>query len=87
MLNFNKMTQKVQEAIEGALKIARSNLNQEVDIEHLTLFIRALDSIVIDIFEKLMSIYRYLSEIESIISAKPQIEGRGIQSVFHPNCY
>jgi ATP-dependent Clp protease ATP-binding subunit ClpB len=86
MLNFNKMTQKVQEAIEGALKIARSNLNQEVDIEHLLLSLLELkDSIVIDIFEKLgVDIQVFKREIESIISAKPQIEGRGIQERLSP---
>ncbi|MFY9402509.1 MAG: ATP-dependent chaperone ClpB [Candidatus Omnitrophota bacterium] len=86
MLNFNKMTQKVQEAIEGALRIARSNLNQEVDVEHLVLSLLELkESIVIDIFEKLgVNIQAFKREIDSLIARKPQVEGKGLQERLSP---
>ena len=83
MLNFNKMTQKVQEAIEGALRIARSNLNQEVDVEHLVLSLLELkESIVIDIFVG-VNIQAFKREIDSLIARAPWKEG--LRSAFRPN--
>jgi ATP-dependent Clp protease ATP-binding subunit ClpB len=77
MLRFDKMTAKVQEALEMAVGIARDNANQEVDVEHLILALLSIeDSVASDMLRKLgVPVSSFREDIEKLISEKPKVQG------------
>lgn len=77
MLRFDKMTTKVQEALETAVGIARDHGNQEVDVEHLLLALLSIDdSVATELLKKLgVSIPTLRHEIEKLVDEKPRVEG------------
>jgi ATP-dependent Clp protease ATP-binding subunit ClpB len=84
MIRFDRMTTKVQEAIEKAVNRVRENSNPEIDVEHLlTALLEQDESVAAAILEKLqVSVPSFKSEIENLISKKPLVSGSSTQETF-----
>lgn len=81
MLPLDKMTAKVQEALQASVDIAKKNHNQEVDVEHLLAALLSLDgSLAVSILQKLgVDIASFVRDLDGLISEKPKVEGSGSQ--------
>ncbi|MCM8776239.1 MAG: ATP-dependent chaperone ClpB [Candidatus Omnitrophica bacterium] len=77
MLKFDRMTQKVQEAFETAVSLARQYAHQEVDLEHLVWVLLSLeDSLAVSVLTKLnVPIASFKNEVEQILQSKPKVTG------------
>lgn len=79
MLRFDRMTQKVQEAVEAAVRLAKDHGQQEVDLEHLLLaLIQQEESLAVQILQKLGAHPESLeAELKNLIARKPKVQGSG----------
>jgi len=80
-MRFDKFTYKAQEAVEGALTIARDYSHQQVEEVHLLLaLIRQKDGLIPAIFEKIGVVFSDLEgDIASLLSKKPTVESADSQ--------
>ncbi len=83
-MQFDKFTLKAQEAIEGAVNIARDHSHQEIGPEHLLLaLLKQENGIAEAIFKKLgVSIPSFIKDLENIISQRVSVEGERAQVYF-----
>lgn len=84
MIRFDKLTQRAQEALEGAVDIVRRGKQQEVDVEHLFLtLLEQKESIVSPLLEKMgVSIFALREDLKGIISSRAKVEGKAVQPHF-----
>jgi ATP-dependent Clp protease ATP-binding subunit ClpB len=78
MINFEKMTNKMKEALSLSKDLAKENGNQQIEPLHiLKSIITQEDSIVYALLEKLnVNINSLISEIDDKISEFPKLQGR-----------
>ncbi len=83
-MQFDKFTLKAQEAIEGAVNIARDHSHQEIGPEHLLLaLLKQENGIAEAIFKKLgVSIPSFIKDLEDIVSHRVLVEGERAQVYF-----
>ncbi len=76
-MRFEKMTTKLQETVEEAVRLAKENSNQEVDVEHLLLaLLRTDESVTAPLFQKLGVPVGPMSEdLLALIAKKPKVRG------------
>jgi len=76
-MNISKFTQKSQEAVQRAQKLAIENGNQQIDEEHLLLALATVDdSLIANLIEK-MGIRKeaFINEVEGAIGKLPKVSG------------
>lgn len=80
-MRFDKMTIKAQEAVEGAVSLARQSSHQQIEPEHLALsLVNAPDGIIIPLLQKVgINVTGLRSDIEGLIAQKPQVQGSSVQ--------
>jgi ATP-dependent Clp protease ATP-binding subunit ClpB len=76
-MRFEKMTTKLQESVEEAIRLAKENLNQEVDVEHLLLaLLRTDESVTVPLLQKLgVPVERMGEDLLALIGKKPKVRG------------
>ena len=82
-MNISKFTQKSQEAIAAAEKLAVQNGNQQIDEEHLLVaLLNISDSLIASLVAK-MGIQKeaFVNEAESLIQKLPKVSGGGQEYV------
>ena len=82
-MNISKFTQKSQEAIAAAEKLAVQNGNQQIDEEHLLVaLLNISDSLIASLVAK-MGIQKeaFVNEAESLIQKLPKVSGSGQEYV------
>ncbi len=81
MFRFDKLTQKGQEVVEGALNLASEASHQEVDVPHFVVSLLSLkEGIVHPILDKLGVLAQTLLEkANQAIQSKPKVEGQDVQ--------
>ena len=82
-MNISKFTQKSQEAIAAAEKLAVQNGNQQIDEEHLLVaLLKISDSLIASLVAK-MGIQKeaFVNEAESLIQKLPKVSGGGQEYV------
>ena len=82
-MNISKFTQKSQEAIAAAEKLAVQNGNQQIDEEHLLVaLLNISDSLIASLVAK-MGIQKeaFVNETESLIQKLPKVSGGGQEYV------
>lgn len=79
MMRFDKMTHKVQEALERAVHIAKARSHQEVDLEHLfSALLTMEESIVLEIFRRgNVPLSALQKDLENLITKKSVVRGGG----------
>ena len=87
MINNNKMTQKVIEAIQTGQSLAVENGNQAIDLEHLMMgFIEQPDGILPRILQQLsINVQDFRDAFDKAINLLPKIQnsyGRPVESVY-----
>jgi len=76
-MNISKFTQKSQEAVEAAQKLAMENGNQQIDEEHLlAALLKEEDSLIANLISK-MGIQKetFTGEAEALIARLPKVSG------------
>ena len=76
-MNISKFTQKSQEAVQLAQKLAIENGNQQIDEEHLLLALATVDdSLIANPIEK-MGVRKemFINEVEGAIGKLPKVSG------------
>ena len=76
-MNISKFTQKSQEAVESAQKLAVENGNQQIDEEHLlSALLQGKESLIANLITK-MGIQKetFLGETEALIGKLPKVSG------------
>ena len=83
-MRFDKMTLKVQEAVQSAQSLARDQGHQQIEPEHLLSTLMSLsEAIIIPIFQKLgANVGRIRSELEEQLKKKPQVSGAGMGEAY-----
>jgi ATP-dependent Clp protease ATP-binding subunit ClpB len=78
-MRFDKMTLKVQEALQSAQNLARDMGHQQIEPEHLLKTLITLsDAIVMPIFQRLgVQAGRIQSGLDELLSSKPKVSGAG----------
>lgn len=78
-MDFNKLTQKSQEALQDAQSRAVRRGNNEVDPEHLLLaMIEQPEGLVPRMFQKLgLSVENFRADVEKLLDKKPSVSGPG----------
>ena len=73
----DKLTQKSQEAMQEAQRIAREYSHQEIDGEHLTLaLIGQADSLIPDLLERIgVPVARLKPELEAELARRHKVQG------------
>ncbi|GFR34349.1 hypothetical protein TCEA9_01610 [Thermobrachium celere] len=81
-MDINKMTLKVQEALNSSQQIAISFKHQQVDIEHLTLaLIKQEDGLIPNLIERMgININKLQKEVENYLDRLPKVYGQGADS-------
>ena len=76
-MRLDRMTIKVQEALESAAASARTYTHQEIDLEHLLLaLLSQQEGLVPGILQKLnVSLAQVTQELEDVLSKKPRVTG------------
>jgi ATP-dependent Clp protease ATP-binding subunit ClpB len=77
----NRLTQKTQEAIVAAQKLAERNGNSQVEPEHLLLaLLEQSDGVVLQVLEKLiLAVGVMIQQIRSEVGRLPRVSGSGVQ--------
>lgn len=77
MLRFDKMTTKVQEAVEGAVRLGKDYGHQEIRPEHLLLaMLQQEESLASQILEKSgISVPQFSADLENNLQLKPKVHG------------
>ena len=87
-MNFDKLTTKVQEAVQSSLKIAANLNHQVIEPEHLFLGLiqDEQDSVVAGIIRKITNQYdELLSQIRSLVDKLPKVSGSSVQQPYLSN--
>jgi len=81
-MNFEKFTLKAQEAVNGAVKIAAENSQQEIRPVHLlSAMLRQDDSIVLTILKKSgIDLETFMEDIDKLIQTGVSVEGEGVNN-------
>jgi ATP-dependent Clp protease ATP-binding subunit ClpB len=81
-MDFNKMTQKTQEALHQAQSTALRYGHQEVDGEHLLLaLLEQADGLVPRLFNKMdVPVENLKTEVEAELQKRPSISGPGTEA-------
>ncbi len=76
-MNISRFTQKSQEALQLAQKLAVENGNQQIDQEHLAAALLSVeDSLIANLITKMdIRKERFLSELEALIGKLPKVSG------------
>lgn len=82
-MNISKFTQKSQEAIAAAEKLAVQNGNQQIDEEHLLVaLLNISDSLIASLVAKMgLQKEAFVNEAESLIQKLPKVSGGGQEYV------
>nr|WP_308519700.1 ATP-dependent chaperone ClpB [uncultured Stomatobaculum sp.] len=82
-MNISKFTQKSQEAIAAAEKLAVQNGNQQIDEEHLLVaLLNISDSLIASLVAKMgLQKVAFVNEAESLIQKLPKVSGGGQEYV------
>ncbi|HTQ49535.1 MAG TPA: ATP-dependent chaperone ClpB [Candidatus Acidoferrales bacterium] len=74
-----KLTQKSQEALQGAQRLARENSHQEIDGEHLALaLIGQTESLIPDLLERIgVPVARLKPDLEAELARRHKVQGAG----------
>src|SRR5580693_1296316 len=74
-----KFTQKSQEALQSAQRLAREHSHQEMDGEHLALaLIGQTDSLIPDLLERIgVSVARLQPDLEAELARRHKVQGGG----------
>ena len=82
-MNISKFTQKSQEAIAAAEKLAVQNGNQQIDEEHLLVaLLNISDSLIASLVAKMgLQKEAFVNEAESLIQKLPKVSGGGPEYV------
>lgn len=83
-MDFNRFTQKAQEAIQDSTTIAARYHNQQIDCEHLLLaLLNQSEGLVPALLQKLdVDFNKIISKVEKSISKLPQVSGPGGEHVY-----
>src|ERR1700691_6209203 len=78
-MQSDKLTQKSQEALHDAQRIAREHSHQEIDGEHVALaLIGQTDSLIPDLLERIgMPVARLKPDLEAELARRHKVQGAG----------
>ncbi len=78
-MRFDRMTTKVQEAVESAVKLGKERGHQEIDVEHLLLaMLDQEDSMVLQVLQKLGANHAaFRQDLQNLLVKKPKVTGGG----------
>ncbi|WP_416828732.1 ATP-dependent chaperone ClpB [Ectobacillus polymachus] len=80
-MDFNQMTQKTQEAVVRAQKIAASHHHQEVDTIHILSALLEQGDLAYRLLTKLgVAMDSFTQEVQMILSKKPSVTGAGTEA-------
>jgi ATP-dependent Clp protease ATP-binding subunit ClpB len=81
VMDMNKMTEKVQEALMSSQSLAIQNHHQEIDVVHLLLaLLQQEDGLARRIFSYLqINIEAFINDLHVLIKKKPQVMGSGAE--------
>lgn len=81
-MDFQKMTEKSQEAVMSAQNVAIENQHQDVDVIHLLLaFLKQDNGLFLRILQKMsVPIEAFEKELQNILQKKPRVSGSGVES-------
>ncbi|MFQ6617172.1 MAG: ATP-dependent chaperone ClpB [Fidelibacterota bacterium] len=84
MISYDKMTLKVQEAVNKALEVASENNHQSIEAEHLMLaMLESPESVANSILRKLgVNVDEVKAEIVKIIEKFPKVTGAGVGNIY-----
>jgi ATP-dependent Clp protease ATP-binding subunit ClpB len=83
-MRLDKLTVKLQEALQEAISLAAESGHQQVEPEHLFYaLLKAQESTIAAIFDKLgMAVFSIIKVIEEDLQKRPQIAGANVQPYF-----
>jgi len=83
-MRFDKMTLKVQEAIQGAQNLAQELGHQQIEPEHLLTSLLSLsEAIIVPVFQKLgANVSQINNELERELAKKPKVSGSGVSQAY-----
>ncbi len=83
-MRFDRLTLKVQEAVQGAQTLARDRGHQQVEPEHMLLTMLSVsEDIIVPILQKLgVNVGRLQSDLERELGRKPKVSGAGAGQVY-----
>lgn len=86
-MNFEKLTDKVQEALQNSIKIAGNLNHQSIEPEHVFLgLISEPDGVIPSILKKLTGSFEPLTEkVRSVVDKLPKVTGSSVQQPFLSN--
>ena len=85
-MDYNKLTQKLREGLESAIRLGQDKHNQQIEPEHLIHeLLKQEDSILLPVLDELgTQSFSVIKAVESAIARFPAISGRSAQAYLSP---